>query len=45
MHLKLDEERTMLQESVRSFAKEQVRPRARAWEEDQKLDEKTLGDA
>jgi acyl-CoA dehydrogenase len=45
MHLKLDEERALLQDTVRSFAKEQVRPHARAWEERGSLDAKTLDTA
>ena len=45
MHLKLDEERTALQETVRAFAKEQVRPKAREWEEEQRLGQRALDDA
>jgi alkylation response protein AidB-like acyl-CoA dehydrogenase len=45
MHLKLDEERALLQETVRAFAKEQVRPRARVWEEEQRIEERVLDDA
>jgi acyl-CoA dehydrogenase len=42
MHLKLDEERALLQETVRAFAREQVRPRARAWEEAQEIEAAVL---
>jgi alkylation response protein AidB-like acyl-CoA dehydrogenase len=42
MHLKLDEERALLQKTVRAFAREQVRPKARAWEEAGKLDAAVL---
>ncbi|HEY4220245.1 MAG TPA: acyl-CoA dehydrogenase family protein, partial [Myxococcota bacterium] len=42
MHLKLDEERALLQEAVRGFAKEQVRPHARDWEEAGALGTATL---
>ncbi len=33
MHLKLDDERALLRDTVRAFAKEEVRPHARGWEE------------
>ncbi len=33
MQLELDEERALLKDTVRAFAKEQVRPHARIWEE------------
>ena len=45
MHLKLDEERALLQDTARSFAKEQVRPHARRWEEAGKLDDAALNAA
>src|SRR5688572_23777163 len=38
MHLKLDEERALLQETARAFAKEKVRPHSRKWEEAGALD-------
>lgn len=45
MHLKLDDERAALQDTVRAFAKEQVRPKAREWEEEQRLGARALDDA
>lgn len=45
MHLQLDEERTLLSETVRAFAKEKVRPHARTWEEKGALDATALDDA
>lgn len=33
MHFQLDEERALLQDTVRGFARDQVRPQARTWEE------------
>lgn len=45
MQLQLDEERALLQDTVRSFAKEQVRPHARAWEERGALDAGALDQA
>jgi alkylation response protein AidB-like acyl-CoA dehydrogenase len=42
MDLKLDEERTLLQETVRAFAKEKVRPHARDWEESRHIDDSAL---
>ncbi len=45
MQLQLDEERALLHTTVRAFAKEQVRPHARAWEERGALDAATLDQA
>ena len=45
MHLKLDDERAALKDAVRAFAKEQVRPKAREWEEEQRIDARTLDQA
>ncbi|MBI1945566.1 MAG: acyl-CoA dehydrogenase family protein [Deltaproteobacteria bacterium] len=45
MHLQLDEERALLQDTVRGFAKEQVRPHARTWEEKGAIDGAVLDQA
>ena len=45
MHLQLDEERALLQDTVRSFAKDQVRPHARSWEEKGAIDAAALDQA
>jgi acyl-CoA dehydrogenase len=42
MRLDLDEDTTSMQEAVRAFAAERVRPRARAWEEAGEIDGATL---
>lgn len=42
MRLDLDEDTTSMQEAVRAFAAERVRPRARAWEEAGEIDRATL---
>jgi len=45
MHLQLDEERALLQYTVRGFAKDQVRPHARSWEEKGAIDAAALDQA
>lgn len=45
MHLQLDEERALLSETVRAFAREKVRPQARTWEEKGALDGAVLDEA